>query len=108
MDPLNCQRDSPCESPQRGNGPVLSPKPKHLPYHTGEFAAACSLGSCSLPPGLGFGIPHYVSPAASALFDEGWLEPFWSKYTDADRILIEENICRNIDEELKKGADEPG
>jgi hypothetical protein len=75
---------------------------------TGEFAAAGSLGSCSLPPGLGFGIPHHVSSTASALFDEGWQEPFWLKYTDADRMLIEENICRDIDEELKKGADKQG
>jgi hypothetical protein len=71
---------------------------------TGEFAAACSLGSCSLPPGLGFGIPHYVSPAASAVFDEGWPEPFWFKYTDTDQMLVEENICRDVDKELNGRA----
>ena len=71
---------------------------------TGEFAAACSLGSCSLPPGLGFGMPHYVSPAASALFDEGWQEPFWLRYVDAAHLLIEEGICRDLDKELNERA----
>jgi hypothetical protein len=79
---------------------------------TGEFAAACSLGSCSLPPGLGFGIPHYVSPAASALFDEGWqAERFWEKFADSARMLIEEGICRDIDKDSKEGVGnriEPG
>ncbi len=85
--------------------PALHGIPVEALALTGEFAAACSLGSCSLPPGLGFGIPHYVSPAAAALFDEGWQEaPFWVKYADGDRMLIEEGICRDIDRELNKPA----
>ena len=64
---------------------------------TGEFAAGCSLASCSLPPGLEFEIPHYVSRAASTLFDEGWSEPFWLKYLDAADMLINEGICHDID-----------
>lgn len=65
---------------------------------TGEFAAACSLGSCSLPPGLGFGIPHYVSLSHAALFDEGWEgTPFWVNYVYVNRMLIAEGICCEIE-----------
>jgi hypothetical protein len=67
---------------------------------TGEFAVACSLGSCSLPPGLGFGMPHYASITASAVFDGGWPEYFGGpKYADEVRMLIEEGICRDLDQE---------
>lgn len=70
----------------------------------GEFAVACSLGSCSLPPGLGFGIPHYVSPIASAAFDGGWQEYYGGpKYAKIAHLLIEEGICLDLDKELKEG-----
>lgn len=72
---------------------------------TGEFAVACSLGSYSLPPGLGFGIPHYVSPTASAVFDDGWQEHYGGpKYAKLTRLLIEEGICRDLDKESKGNA----
>ncbi|HEU5126071.1 MAG TPA: hypothetical protein VFW05_18630 [Verrucomicrobiae bacterium] len=76
---------------------VLSGLPVESLTLTGEFAAACSLGSCSLPPGLGFGMPHYVSLAASILFDHGWQDAFWVKFADAAQVLIEEGICRDVD-----------
>lgn len=84
---------------------ALSGLPVEALSLTGEFAAACSLGSCSLPPGLGFGMPHYVSPSAAAAFDEGWRDdPFWVKYVHVDRMLIEEGICIDVDEMISSVA----
>lgn len=85
---------------------ALSGLPVEALALTGEFGAACSLASCSLPPGLGFGIPHYVSPAASALFDEGWRgEPFWEETATLAHILIGEGICCDIDKKMQPLAD---
>lgn len=64
---------------------------------TGEFIAACSLGSCSLPPGLGFGMPHFVSSEASSLFDKGWVTPFWAEYSEVVRVLVKEGICKEVE-----------
>lgn len=84
---------------------TLSGLPVEALALTGEFAAACSLGSCSLPPGLGFGIPHYVSPTASAVFDGGWQEHYGGpKYATVAHTLIEEGICRDLDKELNERA----
>jgi hypothetical protein len=78
---------------------VLHGLPVEALAMTGEFAAGCSLGSCSLPPGLGFGIPHYASRDASALFDDGWCSPFWLKYSDAAQMLINEGICIDLEKQ---------
>jgi hypothetical protein len=77
---------------------ALSSLPVEALALTGEFIAAGSLGSCSLPPGLGFGMPHYTSVEASSSFDQGWLgEPFWVKYAEGTRMLIAEGICLDIE-----------
>ena len=77
---------------------ALSGLPVEALALTGEFAAAGSLGSCSLPPGLGFGMPHYTSPIAACFFDNGWRDnPFWVKYASATKMLIQEGICLDVD-----------
>ena len=83
---------------------MLSGLPVEMLALTDEFMAACSLGSCSFSPGLGFGIPHYVSPVAATLFDEGWEHPFWAKFAGVARALIKEGICRDLDQEIKRDA----
>ena len=75
---------------------ALSGIPVEALVLTGLFNAACSLGSCSLPPGLGFGFPHYVNESASALFDKGWLQPFLVSYAKGAQMLIQEGICEEI------------
>lgn len=63
-----------------------------------EFAAACSLGSCSLPGDIGIDIPHYTSPTMGEFFDKGWDGfPFWAKFAQASRMLIAEGICEDVD-----------
>lgn len=79
---------------------ALSGLPVEALSLTSEFAAACSLGSGSLPPGLGFGMPHYVSLKSSALFDDGWRVSFWIKYVDIDHTLMREGVCYDIDPEI--------
>jgi len=61
------------------------------------MAAACSMGSCSLPSDIGIDVPHFVSPVASAIFDAGWVQPFWHNYEKGALMLMDEGICRNID-----------
>jgi hypothetical protein len=63
-----------------------------------RFAAACSLGSCSLPGDIGIDVPHYTSPSMGELFDQGWRgTPFWAKYAQVTRMLIAEGICQDVD-----------
>lgn len=80
---------------------ALSGLPVEAIAMTGEFVAAASLGSCSLPPGLGFGIPHYVSLKASTLFDEGWDHPSSLNYANGAQMLIQEGICFDIESKNK-------
>lgn len=58
-----------------------------------DYVAACSLGSVSLPKGLGFGMPHYVVEEAARMFDSGWTQPFWHNYEASCRVLEDEGIC---------------
>ncbi|HEX5398542.1 MAG TPA: hypothetical protein VFY06_05775 [Verrucomicrobiae bacterium] len=84
---------------------ALSGLPVEALALTGEFGAACSLGSCSLPPALGFGMPHYVSPTVAAVFDKGWQgRSFWAKYEPGARMLIAEGICLDVDRKAKEAA----
>lgn len=63
-----------------------------------RFSAACSLGSCSLPGDIGIDVPHYTSPRIGEFFDQGWNGvPFWVKFAEAARMLIDENICLDLD-----------
>ena len=64
-----------------------------------SFSCACSLGSCSLPDDIGIKVPHYVSPAAAEEFDRAWVQPFWANYEGISLRLVEEGICRNVDQE---------
>jgi hypothetical protein len=66
-----------------------------------EIAAACSLGSCSLPGDIGIDVPHLTSPSIAATFDSGWVgEPFWAKYAKVTQMLIAEGICQDLDEPI--------
>jgi hypothetical protein len=67
-----------------------------------EFSAACSIGSCSLPSDIGIDVPHYASPEAGKLFDEGWVgSPFWAKYHDVTKMLISEGVCLDVDSHVR-------
>jgi hypothetical protein len=63
----------------------------------GDYSAACSIGSVSLPKGLGFGIPHYFYKDAASLFDKGWIEPFWVNYENSCELLAADGIGYLLD-----------